>query len=669
MRTLLSFKRAAAVVAVAAVAVMSAVSIAFADNVQNDVVAGGNDTVTQGNSTTLNYRIQQNNGDGQTGCNAADGSAASVSINGLPAGATATPNPVSFTACGTNRAVAIQTSDSTPVGNYVITVTVSDSGTGSYNTNPATFTLHVLAGTPSDTTPPEISYVLNPASPPADGNGWYRGPVSVDWTVTDNESTITGTTGCADTTKASDGTYSLTCQATSSGGTSSKTASFKIDQTAPVVQCGTADGIWHKTDVAIACTADDGSGSGLANALNDASFNLETTVAPGTETSNASTGSRDVFDVAGNKATAGPVIDNKVDKKAPSFDCDDPDGVWHKLDVSLPCTATDNGSGLDATSPALFNLVTNVPADTETANASTDSQLLKDVVGHEVTAGPISGNKVDKKAPSVDCDDADGQWHATDVTIACTANDGGSGLADSSNASFSLSTIVPGGTETNNALTGSKSVGDAVGNSATAGPVGGNKVDKKGPVVSCNTPAPTFTVNQSPANVTGTATDGGSGPASQTVSKPATTSSAGSKTVSLTADDAVGNTGSTTCSYSVLYGFEGLFAPIDRPDTRNVSKAGQAIPLKWRLVDANGAPITSLTSLTVQVSSLSCTLGTTDDLIEEYAANASGLQNLGDGYYQFNWKSPTSYANSCKSLKLDLGEGSPRTVAYVQFKK
>ena len=58
------------------------------------------------------------------------------------------------------------------------------------------------------------------------------------------------------------------------------------------------------------------------------------------------------------------------------------------------------------------------------------------------------------------------------------------------------------------------------------------------------------------------------------------------------------------------------------------------------------------------------------DLIEEYATGNSGLQNLGNGYYQWNWKSPTTYVNSCKTLKLDLGEGSGyEHTALFQFKK
>jgi hypothetical protein len=89
-----------------------------------------------------------------------------------------------------------------------------------------------------------------------------------------------------------------------------------------------------------------------------------------------------------------------------------------------------------------------------------------------------------------------------------------------------------------------------------------------------------------------------------------------------------------------------------------VAKAGQAIPLKWRLTDASGAPVTNLTSAQITVQGISCTLDTTLDQLEEVAAGASGLQNLGNGNYQLNWKSPTSYASSCKRLRLDLSEGN-----------
>jgi hypothetical protein len=152
------------------------------------------------------------------------------------------------------------------------------------------------------------------------------------------------------------------------------------------------------------------------------------------------------------------------------------------------------------------------------------------------------------------------------------------------------------------------------------------------------------------------------------VSGAANTSSVGSKSITLNGEDNAGNTNTANCSYSVGYKFAGFSSPVDNNGMLNVAKAGQAIPLKWRLLDANDAPVTNLSSVGVTVASLSCSSGTTVDEVEEYAAGASGLQNLGDGNYQFNWKTPTNYANSCKTMNLNLGEGSNRT-ALFQFRK
>ena len=77
--------------------------------------------------------------------------------------------------------------------------------------------------------------------------------------------------------------------------------------------------------------------------------------------------------------------------------------------------------------------------------------------------------------------------------------------------------------------------------------------------------------------------------------------------------------------------FTGFSAPVDNPPIMNIARAGQPIPLKFRIADANDNPTTNLTSVTVTVESLACSAGTTTDLLEEYAAGGSGSQNLGDG--------------------------------------
>jgi hypothetical protein len=194
------------------------------------------------------------------------------------------------------------------------------------------------------------------------------------------------------------------------------------------------------------------------------------------------------------------------------------------------------------------------------------------------------------------------------------------------------------------------------------------KLDATRPAVTCAT-APSFRLNQAAATVTASVSDATSGPVQTQVSAAADTGGVGAKTANVTGKDLAGNQTTSACAYSVGYGFAGFFQPVDNLDANgnpvlNVVKAGQAIPLKWRLTDATGAPVTTLSSAQITVAGITCSLDTTADQLEEVAAGASGLQSLGDGNYQLNWKSPTSYAGSCKRLRLDLGEGSYHTADF-----
>lgn len=113
---------------------------------------------------------------------------------------------------------------------------------------------------------------------------------------------------------------------------------------------------------------------------------------------------------------------------------------------------------------------------------------------------------------------------------------------------------------------------------------------------------------------------------------------------------------STAAPPPPVYQFIGFFDPVDNENI-NVIKAGRAVPLKWRLLHEDGVPVTDLDAVSVYVQHLTCAgLAGSGDEMEEYASGRSGLQNLGDGYYQFNWKTPKKYANSCKTLYLDLGD-------------
>jgi hypothetical protein len=117
--------------------------------------------------------------------------------------------------------------------------------------------------------------------------------------------------------------------------------------------------------------------------------------------------------------------------------------------------------------------------------------------------------------------------------------------------------------------------------------------------------------------------------------------------------------------------FSGFFAPIDNNNVVNAAKAGQSIPVKWRLTDGNGVPISypgifaGLYSYSVKCSDFS---GNATDAIEEYTSGAAGLQYLGDGNWQFNWKTLKTYAGQCRDIYIKFAGGTASPIAKFQFK-
>jgi hypothetical protein len=171
----------------------------------------------------------------------------------------------------------------------------------------------------------------------------------------------------------------------------------------------------------------------------------------------------------------------QIDTAAPAVDCGVADGAWHANNIGIPCTASDATSGLANPANASFTLFTTVPSNTETANASTFTRAVTDRAGWLTIAGPLTGNKVDRKAPAIQCGAAPSGWHGDNVSIACAASDGGSGLANAADASFLLSTNVAPGAANGGAATGSRVVCDGVSNCGNAGPIGGISVDRQAP--------------------------------------------------------------------------------------------------------------------------------------------------------------------------------------------
>ena len=288
-----------------------------------------------------------------------------------------------------------------------------------------------------------------------------------------------------------------------------------------------------------------------------------------------------------------------TDTTPPQVSCGAADGAWHASDATISCTASDPESGLANLADASFNLITSVPSGTETANATTDSRQVCNTAGGCTTAGPVAGNQVDKKAPTISCGAADAAWHASDVSIACTASDGGSGLANAVDASFNLTTNVAVGAETANASTNSRQVCDGVGACSAAGPVTGNQVDKRPPTITVTSPGAnaTYQLNASVA-ASYACSDAGSGLAScqgQVANgAPINTSSTGAKTFTVGATDSVGNPSTLVVNYSVVSGGGGGQTSADLGITLSApAKVSPGETLTYSITITNGGQATA----------------------------------------------------------------------------
>ena len=124
-----------------------------------------------------------------------------------------------------------------------------------------------------DDTPPAVAYSIDGIQ---GNNNWYRGSASgafivVHWSVNDPESAITSTSGCEPAIRINDpmtGT-TLTCTATSAGGTTSVTTkTLKVDATPPATSVAPSrapnSAGWYRSAVSVMWSGTDGI-SGIAS--------------------------------------------------------------------------------------------------------------------------------------------------------------------------------------------------------------------------------------------------------------------------------------------------------------------------------------------------------------------------------------------------------------------
>src|SRR5215213_7003021 len=278
------------------------------------------------------------------------------------------------------------------IGTYCYKAEHPNQNIGSFSwaaQNNSTNVIITVVVAPSDTTPPVISYTLNPASPNGN-NGWYKGNVQLTWSVTDPESAVTKT-GCVNQNIIADQaatTYS--CSASSAGGSAGPVSvTIKRDATAPSIDphgnqtaeaTGAAGAVVNYTSPA---THDAMSGDGVASCLPASG----TQFALGTTTVNCS-----ATDTAGNAAAPTSFTVTVGDSTAPV--------------LTLPTNITQEAVGPSG------NVVTYAASATDVVDGAV-----------AVTCAPASGSTFPIAATTVDCAATDAHSNTANGSFSVTIAD------------------------------------------------------------------------------------------------------------------------------------------------------------------------------------------------------------------------------------------------------
>ena len=144
-------------------------------------------------------------------------------------------------------------------------------------------------------------------------------------------------------------------------------------------------------------------------------------------------------------------------------------------------------------------------------------------------------------------------------------------------------------------------------------------------------------------------TDGGSGVASSTPAPGGAldTATVGSKTFAVTAADNVGNQSNASANYTVGYGVVALY------DQAKSVKRGATIPIKIRLVDFNGANVSSPATVVSAIKLVLVGGGASDAIISDQN-NANG-----DGNFRYD-ASLGGYIFNLSTKNMGLIDGTWR---------
>lgn len=140
----------------------------------------------------------------------------------------------------------------------------------------------------------------------------------------------------------------------------------------------------------------------------------------------------------------------------------------------------------------------------------------------------------------------------------------------------------------------------------------------------------------------------------------------GTHVISCTATDDSQNTDTEQFTISVLFDFQGFFAPVDNK-VLNGMKAGSTAPIKFRIGDGTSTGLMRDVSLVAQTLSGSFVCSATGpvDNLETYATGSTVLRydDVADQFV-YNWKAPKA-PGACYRVKIVLADGIAHTADFT----
>lgn len=324
---------------------------------------------------------------------------------------------------------------------------------------------------------------------------------------------------------------------------------------------------------------------------------------------------------------------------------------WYVSDVNVSWSVVDEESDIeDATGCTASDVVADTDGVTFTCSAtSTGGTTTESVTVKRDATAPIDVAVSADRAP-----DHDG-WYSAAFTATWTGSDATSGLDTCSVIDYTGPDIAAG------QLGGTCS--DLAGNSSGAVALA-FRFDATAPIVAIVSPpegTPDYFQNQSVIAEFG-CTDVTSGVASCAGSTAngalLPTGSFGAHELAVMAADQAGNTASVSRAYTVTYGFDGFYQPVQNLPIANVARAGRSIPFKWNLLDASGSPVADRTDL-FHVSwgaQFACDApGVLSEITSEPDSRMGVRWDPTEQQYVFVAATDPADAGMCRYLNVDVG--------------